>query len=100
MRFAAGSTDVATAGTQVQLSNTRDKVIWAQLSAPASNSGLTFVGGPDVSSSNGYTLGASGGIDATIVLNPGEFGGSFEFSSIWVDAATNGDNVDWVVILQ
>ena len=99
MRFDTGTTDVATAGTQVQVSNTRDKVLWIQFRAPAANSGLTYVGLSDVSATNGYTLGAAGDIDSVLTLNFGTYGGSVEFNKFWGDAATNGDNVDWAVIL-
>ena len=99
MRFDTGTTDVATAGTQVQISNTRDKVLWIQFRAPSANSGLTYVGRADVSATNGYTLGAAGDVDSVLTLNFGTYGGSIELSNFWVDAATDGDDIDWAVIL-
>ena len=69
--------------------------------APAANSGLTYVGDSAVSATNGYVLGAAGGVDATVELDfRGEVGGSITANLLWVDAASNGDDVSWVAILR
>jgi hypothetical protein len=62
MRFDAGTTDVPSAGTAVQISN-------------------------------GFELEAGD----SKTENFGD--GSVAFSAFYVDAATNGDDVDWTVIL-
>lgn len=98
MRFDGGFTDVTTAGTRVQISNTRDRVLWIRFQAPSGNTGLTFVGRSDVSSTNGYVLGATGGVDAVLEIDfrPG----SEILSAFYVDAASDGDDVSWAVILK
>ena len=93
MRFDAGTTDVSSAATRVQISNTADRVKAIEAHAPSGNAGSVYFGVADVSATNGREL------------TPGEsvtysFGvGSVLFSVFWVDAATSGDDVDWTVIL-
>ena len=98
MRTDNGITDVSSAGTAVQIKNTKDRVLWIKFSAPAGNSGVTYVGESDVSSSNGYPLGAAGDVDAQLELDfrPG----SVSADTFYVDAASSGDDVGWVMILQ
>jgi hypothetical protein len=101
MRFDSGSVNIPSAGTAVQVSNTRHKVLWIKFKALAANTGLTFVGLSDVSSSNGYELGAGGDIDGELELDfrlgaPGSVG----FNVFYVDAAENGEDVTWAAIFQ
>jgi len=92
----AGTTTVTTAGTEVQISNTTNRVRWIKAKALAANSGIVYIGGSDVSATNGYELSAGN----TIEINFADSGGTIEFSTIYVDAATNGDKVSWAVILD
>ena len=92
----AGTTTVTTAGTEVQISNTTNRVRKIQAKALAANSGITYLGVSDVSATNGYELSAGN----TITLDFADAGGTIEFSTIYVDAATNGDKVCWTVILD
>tara|TARA_R100000306_G_C4352745_1_gene131015 strand:+ start:57 stop:350 length:294 start_codon:yes stop_codon:yes gene_type:complete len=92
----AGTTTVSTAGTEQQLSNTANRVLWLKAKALAANSGITYLGVSDVTATNGYELSAGNEIE----INFGELGGSIAFSSIYVDAASNGDKVCWTVILE
>tara|TARA_R110002051_G_scaffold106504_1_gene179555 strand:- start:150 stop:455 length:306 start_codon:yes stop_codon:yes gene_type:complete len=93
MQFSAGTTDVATAGTQVQISNTAHRVKAIEVRGRPGNTGNIFFGVSTVSAAGGWTL------------QPGEskalsFGdGSVKFADFWVDAATDGDDVDWTVVL-
>ena len=48
-----GTTNVSSAGTRVQISNTVNKVRWIRVKALAGNSGLVYFGTSDVSASNG-----------------------------------------------
>ena len=96
MIFDAGTTAVATSGTEVQISNTTNKVRWIQLKALAANSGISYVGVSDVTTTNGYELSAGN----TLELNFGEQGGTVAFSTFYVDVASSGDKVSWVVILD
>ena len=98
MQFAAGTTDVASAGTEVRISNTAHRVKAIEVRGRPGNTGNVFFGSKDgvlgdISATNGWTL------------QPGEskalsFGeGSVKFADFWVDAATSGDDVDWTVVL-
>jgi hypothetical protein len=93
MRFDSGTTDIPTAGTRVQISNTNDAVKAIEVRARVGNAGNTYFGVSDVSSTNGRELEPG----ATASLDFGD--GSVKFSVFYVDAATNGDDVDWMVIL-
>jgi hypothetical protein len=97
MRFDTGTTDVPSAGTAVQISNTNDRVKAIEAHAPSGNTGSVYFGVSDVS--------GTGTINGR-ELAPGEaatysFGaGSVLFSVFYVDAATSGDDLDWAVILD
>ena len=86
------------AGSEVQLLNTKDKVIWIKFTAPTANSGLTYVGDSAVSATNGYVLGAAGGADATVELSFSP--GSITMDTFYIDAASNGDDVSWIGIFR
>mgnify|MGYP005820690835 FL=1 len=94
MRFDAGTTDVPSAGTAVQLSNTVDRVVWIRVSARTGISGALYFGRSDVSSSNGFELSANDHLE--IDLRPG----SEAFSAFYADASTNGNDLDWAVLLE
>mgnify|MGYP004459479787 CR=1 FL=1 len=96
MRVDAGVTTVTSAGTAVQVLNATNRVKYLKLKALAGNSGLAYVGISDVSASIGYELSAGNEID----LNFGEFGGSVPANVFYADAATNGDKVCWMMILE
>jgi len=96
MRVDAGVTTVSTAGTAVQVLNATNRIKYLKFKALAGNSGLAYVGLSDVSASIGYELSAGNEID----LNFGEFGGSVPANVFYADAATNGDKVCWMMILE
>ena len=96
MIFDAGTTTVATSGTEVQISNTTNKVRWIQVKALAANSGISYLGVSDVTTTNGYELSAGN----TLELMFGEQGGTVAFSTFYLDVASSGDKVSWVVILD
>ena len=100
MQFDSDIVDVPNAGTPVPLSDTSNRVRWIKFTAPAANSGLTYVGLSDVSATNGYPLTAAGGVDATLELDFAAAGGSVLMSTLYVDAATNGDDVAYAVIYE
>lgn len=93
-RFDTGTTDVPSAGTAVQLSNTIDRVLWIRVSARTGISGTLYFGRSDVSSSNGYELSANDYLEMD--FRPG----SEVFSAFYADASTNGNDLDWSVILE
>jgi predicted amino acid racemase len=96
MIFDVGTTTVSTAGTEQQISNTANRVRWIKAKALAANSGITYLGVSDVTATNGYELSAGNEIE----INFADVGGTIAFSTIYVDAATNGDKVCWAVILD
>ena len=93
-RFDTGTTDVPSAGTAVQLSNTVDRVLWIRVSARTGISGWLYFGRSDVSSSIGYELSANDYLEMD--FRPG----SEVFSAFYADASTNGNDLDWSVILE
>ena len=96
MIFDSGTTNVSSAGTRVQLSNTTNRVRWIKVKALAGNSGMIYLGVSDVSASNGYEVDSTN----TIEINFAESGGTVAFSSFYVDAASTNDKVCWSVILD
>jgi len=98
MRFDSGTIDIPSAGTRVQISNTNDRVLSIEIHARAGNTGVIYFGRDDVSSTNGREIakGATVELDFTFAAN---LHGSERFSSFYVDAATNGDDADFMVIL-
>ena len=88
---------VSTAGTEVQLSNTNRKVRWIKVKALAANSGIAYLGiAGSITSALGYELSAGNEIE----INFAELGGTIVFSTLWVDAATNGDKLAWIAVLD
>ena len=96
MILKSGTTTVSTAGSEQQLSNTANRVLWIKAKALAANSGIAYLGVSDVSATNGYELSAGNEIEISFR----ELGGSVAFSSIYVDAASSGDKVCWAVVLE
>ena len=91
-----GTTTVSTAGSEQQLSNTANRVLWLKAKALAANSGIAYLGVSDVTATNGYELSAGNEIE----INFKDAGGTVAFSSLYVDVATNGDKVCWAVVLE
>jgi len=91
-----GTTTVSTAGSEQQISNTANRVLWIKAKALAANSGIAYIGVSDITATNGYELSAGNEVE----INFRELGGSVAFSSIYVDVATNGDKVCWLVVLD
>jgi len=95
-----GVTNVPSAGTAAQLFDNKRRVRWVRFKAVAGNSGLIYVGVSTVprplSATIGYELSAGNTVD----LNFGEFGGSVQANTFYVDAATNNDKVSWMMILD
>ena len=94
MRFSAGSLTITTAGTELQFSNTLDKVKSISVRGRPGNTGNVFFGISTITSTSGWTL--QPGESKTV-----DFGeGSVLFSTFYGDSATNGDILDWTVILE
>lgn len=85
---------VAAAGTAEQLTSSAIMADNVLIQATKDNTGNIFVGDSNVSSSRGWTL------------TPGQFisfegsrrrdgSDALDLSTIWIDAANNGDGVQW-----
>ena len=96
MIFDAGTTTVSTSGSEQQLANVPNRVLWLKAKALAANSGIVYLGVSDVSTTNGYELSAGNEIEISFA----DTGGTIAFSTVYVDAATNGDKLCWTVILE
>ena len=97
MQFVAGTTNVAVAGTQAQVKNTQDRVLWARFRGRPANTGNAFVGITGVSVTNGWTLEKDD--DNGVTLDFWAQGGSVFANVFYVDVANNNDKVEWAMIL-
>ena len=101
MRIVFGTLAVTTAGTRLQLSNTKDDVKSIQFQPRAANTGRMFIGLVDVSATvNGWELPIPlvGRAILPLKLNFGE--GSVKLDLFYADATVSGERVDWVAILK
>ena len=102
MKVKSGTTNVATSGTAVQLRNKKELVIRMYLSTPSSNTGYVFFGDSTVEGSgtlSGLTLPPS--TEKFLVELAGQSRGSgVEFDGLYVDAATNGNKLNWLAVIQ
>mgnify|MGYP001569389964 FL=1 len=94
-RSFAGTTDIPTAGTRVQISNTPRRCLSITFKARNGNTGSIYVGGSTVSSTNGVELRANEGKS----YNFGAAGVSCSINEFYVDTATNGNDVDWFAVM-
>tara|TARA_R100000306_G_C4358443_1_gene134008 strand:- start:818 stop:1120 length:303 start_codon:yes stop_codon:yes gene_type:complete len=98
-RVLADSVDVPTAGTRVQISATPEVVLVITFKARAGNSGKVYIGDSTVAAAVGFEL--AGGTE--IMLNPSLVAArdtSVLLSDFYVDAATNGDDVDFIALVK
>ena len=91
----AGRTVITTAGTRVQVDNTARRVLSILFKGRDSNTGKVYVGDATVSSTVGFELKANQAVNVRFL----DIRISGIMSNFWVDAATNGDIVDWIAIL-
>lgn len=96
MRVIVTTVTVTTPGTRVRVSNTLDDVRVIAFHARAGNTGNTYVGTSDVSSTNGEELLPDGKYKVKYDDGGDKFS---EKLNVWfVDAATGGDQVDVTVL--
>ena len=96
MIIKVGTTTDRTSGTEVQLSNTSSRVSSIQVKALAANSGIVYFGDSDVTTTNGYELSAGN----TVSINFADAGGTIAFSTLYLDAASNGNKASWIAVIQ
>lgn len=88
MAIVSGTIKVTTSGTRVQGSH-KGNVRTVVFKARSDNTGDVYVGGDDVSSTDGMTL--TPGESITL-----ESRNAISTSQYWADAATNNDQVDFI----
>lgn len=81
-----GQTTVATAGTEVVLGGDLALLSGVTIRADGDNTGVVYIGGATVDSTNGLILAAGDHVFLDIA----------NVNLVYVDAATNGDSVSWI----
>jgi hypothetical protein len=110
-----GLTNIETAGTRIKWSSdgglkTTDRFVWAQFQGVIGNTGAVYVGIADVKGTatiHGWELNPplAGRPSEPFTLEPGKYAEpgqktpTMKVDDIQFDAATNGDDVSWAVIL-
>lgn len=98
VRVYQGNKTVTTAGTQVALTSSQIVTPKVVIQAKPGNTGNIFVGTADVSSSD-YGVVLAPGASTTLVASHIETGESgLDLTSIWVDAAVNGEGVTFLYL--
>ena len=83
-----GQTTVTTAGTAVQLQSTSQTIKSITVKAKDGNAGYIYVADSDVSSSNGFILGANAGV--SLEIN--------DISKIWINSSVSGEGASWIAV--
>ena len=96
-RIMAGTATVSNAGTRVQLSNTKDRVLSLFILAQPDNAGNLYFGDSAVAANAGVTLPV--GKPFSVDIAKAEKDGSVVFDKFYVDSATNGDKLDWFAVV-
>jgi len=99
-RVISGTTDVPTAGTQVRISNTPRPVMSITFKALVGNTGNVYFGDSNVEITDGFELAPGEAQSVDMPLNIDGRPMSVPISDFFVNAATNGDDVCWVAILN
>ena len=98
-RIASDSIDVPTAGTRVQISTIDNPVLSITFKARKGNSGNAYVGDVTVAAASGFELdpGESITLDPSQVVHEAT---TVFLSVFYVDVASNGDDVDYIALLE
>ena len=88
MGLPIGTVTVTSAGTRVALATSGNAVSAVSFKARADNAGNVFVGDDSVASGDGYELGPGDEVSLS-------FRESVDLRRFYVDAASNGDQVDY-----
>lgn len=81
--FVCGNFDVTVAGTAEAMPNTH--VLEVVIQAKSTNTGLIYVGGSSVSSTDGIELSAGQSMSFQVT----------NLNKLWLDASVSGDGVKW-----
>jgi len=81
-----GSRTVTTPGTRVQLTTSSTATYEVLIQAKSTNTGLIYVGGASVASSNGISIAASKGITISVQ----------NLNQVWLDCSVGGEGVNYM----
>lgn len=90
-----GSKTVAAAGTPVQLSTTSTRVNWLLIQPLAANVGAVYLGGSTVTATRGFVF----NVGDSAVAWPIMAGAEYNLNAIYIDAANNGDGVQFIYVV-
>lgn len=85
----SGNKDIAAAGTAETLASSRTTCAWILVQAKSKNTGMIYVGGDNVSSSNGVQLAAFD----SVMLPPIADVEAYDLALTYVDSEVNGEGV-------
>jgi hypothetical protein len=91
--------DIPTAGARVQLQSGDEWVTTIVFYAPAANTGLIWIGDSSVAANRGVALAPGATFSLSQDSNGGD-GDEFNLADIYVDTATNGNDVAVSVVRQ
>jgi hypothetical protein len=104
MKIKTGVTNVSTSGTAVQIRNTAEVVIRIYLTPLVGNTSHVYFGDSTVEGSgtvSGIELPKGSTTSEPILLEFSRNGeGGVQFKDLYVDAATNGDDLSWMAVIQ
>lgn len=84
----SGQQTVTTVGTRVQLSTTSTSILSVTVKALEGNTGTIYVGGSNVSSSNGYELSSSEPVSLDVD----------NLTDVYIDASVAGEGVSFIYV--
>lgn len=87
MAVTTGKTTVSTAGTRVVLGTSTAVNSGVVVKALSANTGLIYVGGTNVASTNGFQLAKS---ESVTIITP-------NLANIWIDSAVNSEGVTYLL---
>jgi len=100
-RILSDIVDIPTATTRVQLSTVEEEVLTITFKAPSGNTGDVYIGDISVAAAVGFSLSPG---DA-LTLDPSQgyqetgIPHSLKLSEIYIDAATSGNDVEYVALV-
>ena len=104
MKIKSGVTNVATSGTAAQLRNTAEIVLRIYLTPLVANTSHVYLGDSTVEGSgtvSGIELPKGSTTSEPIMLDFTKNGqGGVPFKDLYADAATDGDDLAWMVVIQ
>lgn len=101
-RIVSDSINVPTAGNRVQISSSSVRVLSITFTSKAANAGLVYVGDVTVAAAVGIELQPGDGIslDPSQALQALGKYHTVPLNDFYVDAATNGDDVDFIALVE